>query len=223
MDNIIKVISIVLGSSFLAAYITALFSKKINDRNNSLKYITEERKNWRNFIKKMTVELISTNQAKKQTEIISELYLNLNPYDEDDLKIISVAEKFVNEKSYKEKNKKELLNLVSKLLKHDWERAKSEANSNYWPNKIIIITLIIWFIIRIMCYDSLLIKYIRQQSIFQGVFSKLCWLIIALGIAQILLKFLDKYLLKYSMYKKVRNMMFEVLNIPYREDNRHVI
>jgi len=214
MDDIIKIISIILGSSFLASLITALISKRNNDKNNTLKYVTDERQKWRILIKERVVELVTTSEDEIKQKIIAELQLNLNPNDKEDIKIITAIKKIVSEPNDSEKNKAEVLNLVAKLLKHDWERAKVEASNSFWSHKVIVATSITWFVVRIVFYDSTIVYYIRNQNYFKGMFSKLCFIIIIICTLHIILKNIDKY---FSKKVKYRNIIFKFLGIPVRE------
>lgn len=45
-----KIIIAILGSGVLSALVTAILKNRQDDRNNSLNYITKERKKWRSKI-----------------------------------------------------------------------------------------------------------------------------------------------------------------------------
>lgn len=56
---------------------------------------------------------------------MSEFYLLLNPYDIDNKEVLETMKESVLNPS--EMQARKLLALVSRLLKHDWERAKAES------------------------------------------------------------------------------------------------
>lgn len=75
-----------LVSGFLGAFITAMISKKNNDNNNALKYITEERQKWREEIRRIAEELYDNDSNYEQ--IKAKLQVRLNPIDNYDNEII---------------------------------------------------------------------------------------------------------------------------------------
>lgn len=124
----------ILSSAVLAGLIVYFQT----NRDNKLKYITEERKNWRERIKKLISELISLlknydsdkNDKKEIDRILVELRLNLNPLDREDIKIIQTLDEI--EISLEKLDNKKLNILVEQvqfLLKFEWEKAKNEAKN----------------------------------------------------------------------------------------------
>lgn len=75
----------------ISALISITSNLVINNKNNSLKYITEERKNWRKYLRDECPKLISDKYKKDWDEIVYRLELNLNPYDIDDINILILA------------------------------------------------------------------------------------------------------------------------------------
>lgn len=60
----------------------------------------------------------------------TEIRLRINPKDEEDQKIVKCMKNIIEgDENTQEKDKEKLEELVSNLLKHDWERAKREASS----------------------------------------------------------------------------------------------
>ncbi|KZE65052.1 hypothetical protein AV545_03780 [Paenibacillus jamilae] len=135
-------ISTILASSVFASTITALIAnfitKKNNDKNLSLKYITEERAKWRQFVK-VSASKIYSNKYESEYEkkqLIAHLIFSLNPLKVKgnllDLKIISLLE-IIESGDDNELILKEFRDCIGILLKHDWERSKDEAGTT---NKI---------------------------------------------------------------------------------------
>ncbi len=46
-----EIISVILGSAVISAFVSSLFSYFTNRKNNTLRHITEERKTWREKIR----------------------------------------------------------------------------------------------------------------------------------------------------------------------------
>ncbi|MGL5593018.1 MAG: hypothetical protein ACRDDH_03660, partial [Cetobacterium sp.] len=152
----------ILSSAVLAGLIVYFQT----NRDNKLKYITEERKNWRERIKKLISELISLlknydsdkNDKKEIDRILVELRLNLNPLDREDIKIIQTLDEI--EISLEKLDNKKLNILVEQvqfLLKFEWEKAKNEAK-----NKNLVLEIGISIIILLNVY---LIKFEKIDSI----------------------------------------------------------
>ncbi|WP_143159586.1 hypothetical protein [Paracoccus solventivorans] len=119
MASIITVIT-----SIVVSYATAKLTSYSKD-------VTGERKEWRDQIRKMAVEavrLMQLNETKSQRfmDIVSEFQIRLNPDDRDDKDIlISLRASMNGPNSILEAK---FLAQISRLLKHDWERAKSESS-----------------------------------------------------------------------------------------------
>jgi len=143
----IKIITAIVGSSVLSAIITSLFTKSSKDKSNKLQYITNERKLWRDDIRKAAVE-VRKEGGDKQKEIMFKtiqeaktyFQVRLNPEDAEDNKLL---ECFDISKNTISNNFEEY---VARLLKHDWERVKKESDQHFLKIYYVIIafaTLII--------------------------------------------------------------------------------
>lgn len=91
----------------------------------------EERRKWREKIRDITIQavtLINAGKAKSEEyqTISSNFQLLLNPDDNDDRDIIETLRKGI-QNPYEDLAPM-LLAQVSRLLKHDWERAKFESS-----------------------------------------------------------------------------------------------
>lgn len=107
----------------IVAYLTARASSYSKD-------VVEERRNWREKIRTLSVEaakLIREGKGKtdEYIEIVSEFRLRLNPDDDDDQEIMACLWRCRDGGS--EQDARELLARVARLLKHDWDRAVWEA------------------------------------------------------------------------------------------------
>lgn len=136
-----KTLGIILSSGFFVALITAIFTKLSKDKTDKLQYITNERKQWRDDIRKATLEvkkINDENQTDKMFNTFQEaktyFQVRLNPEDTEDNKLLDCFDIMNNEitDNFDE--------YVARLLKHDWERVKKETNHNFLkPYSIVIL------------------------------------------------------------------------------------
>jgi hypothetical protein len=126
-------LSTVLTSGVVAALISGLVTLRKNERNIIIENITQERTKWRNEIREKNIEVQKafTNASKKDElkTIKSELRLLLNPIDPLDQDIIDELDTLIKNGS-KEDDVERFTVKLSLLLKHDWERAKQEADAS---------------------------------------------------------------------------------------------
>lgn len=131
-----EMIRFILTSTVLAGIVSATVSLVTNKKNNRLKYITEDRRSWREEIRNIVDELEDA-KFDKQTihKVLQKLKVRINPYGKTDNDIMHDAHiwKNINEiekiKTYEEFREKKdaLVVYLSLLLKYDWERAKKEV------------------------------------------------------------------------------------------------
>lgn len=127
----------ILLSAFLASLVTAIVTWANKEKENNLRYITEDRRRWREEIRAIVDELESIKISNKQ-KLLSKLKVRINPYGmiEDDVlkdshiwNLICEMEK-TSKYSELMKEKDELIFCLSLLLKYDWERAKREVSGD---------------------------------------------------------------------------------------------
>lgn len=139
MDKIISAVIALIG-----VIVTAIVTYLIARRESKLKYITEERQNWRNELREIAVNIESKNGADLKNEL-TKLKVRLNAYGMTNVKTSkddsyyhqdSHIFKIINQdkgcftKNGLELNpdeKEKLINYLSFLLKYDWERGKAEV------------------------------------------------------------------------------------------------
>lgn len=147
-----KLLEIALSS----VVIVAIIEMTIQNKKNSLHYVTNERNEWRRAMKRITVKIYDSDSSHIGS-VLTELKVNLNSYgrhdtyaedkalnlykDEHIWKEIDYIEK--NCIKYKDENllkvhKEKLISYLSLLLKFDWERSKKEV----YPAKAAFISVI---------------------------------------------------------------------------------
>ncbi|MBI4190945.1 MAG: hypothetical protein HY525_10460 [Betaproteobacteria bacterium] len=124
----------VLGSSVVAGLVAALVTLRTSERGIKIENITKERAKWREKVREKALEVHKAAQSGKKDRLL-ELYLEfsliLNPIDGEDHAILTVLETISTNPSSEEKLKEFVVRLAL-LLKHDWERAKLEAEPVWW-------------------------------------------------------------------------------------------
>ena len=136
MNTIITII----GSSAFIGIVTLILNWAQNRKNNSLNYITEERKVWREKIREIAAGIEKCKyQGKEENNIeqyLSRLEMNINPYGRTfqtdyaiDGHVWNVIEEIRRSDSENRfiQNRKLLLEYLSLMLKEDWERSKGEV------------------------------------------------------------------------------------------------
>ncbi|QWU14283.1 hypothetical protein SAMN04487895_101581 [Paenibacillus sophorae] len=132
-DLLNKLLTIAFPVSLVTALFANLINKVSNDKNQSLKYITEERAKWREFVKISASKIYSGEYNEKETEkyTITHLILSLNPlqYTSDNNLDNRIRELLgmIERGNRKQEVLEEFRYCVGTLLKYDWERSKNEA------------------------------------------------------------------------------------------------
>lgn len=142
MGQITSGISVLLGSAVVSTVITTIFNQYNNSRNNKIKYITEERKFWREEIKSISKKIQKcefNGTGKRNIEIyLTELEVNINSYGrgksrsaKEDAYIWNEIDAIreVNREEKFKKHKELLIYYISLMIKEDWDRSKQEVIS----------------------------------------------------------------------------------------------
>jgi hypothetical protein len=126
----------VLSSSVLAGLIAALVSLRTTERGIKIENVTKERAKWREKVRDRALELHRAATAGNKVRI-AELHLEfsliLNPNDCEDRKILSAIARVAVQAN--DETLKEIAVRLGLLLKHDWERAKREAEPAWWRGR----------------------------------------------------------------------------------------
>lgn len=132
MSEPLSTIEIVLTSSVIAGVVSAFVSVWTSQRKISIENITKERKEWREKIRRKSLEVHEAFLSRNSNDLSRlkvEFSLILNPKtkDNDDIEILECI-KLPDEG--KELHASDLfVQKIAFLLKHDWERSKLEAGS----------------------------------------------------------------------------------------------
>ncbi|CAE6903806.1 hypothetical protein ACOMICROBIO_FLGHMIGD_01625 [Vibrio sp. B1FLJ16] len=172
----------VLGSGGIAAFFTMLFTRKSHEDNVTLKYVTDERRKWRENIKVIMGDLCDAVHAprlhdvhiQKTRKLATLLKLNLNNVSSESLDrdILRLLNKLCKNPQYiyfqcLEKQ-------ICTLLKHDWERAKLEADTRSISITTIgLASLVIWGGFSTLLLDSKLVGKLQSYSLLAGIYEEL--------------------------------------------------
>jgi hypothetical protein len=127
----------VLTSDVLAAVVSGLVALRNSERKIVIENITQERTKWRDKIREKNLQAQEAFQSKEYRKIKtigSELRLLLNPVDPLDQDILREINLLCSEGA-KDADIERFSIKLCLLLKHDWERAKQEANASVFCNR----------------------------------------------------------------------------------------
>lgn len=190
-----------IATGVLAAIVTGLFTKNIADKKHSIENITQERKKWRDEMREATLAVRCLSEHchnQRPNKISFNSYgearaffaTRLNPYDEEDKKILKILEKMSRIHKTKKQNSCihcnlegfydiykdddsncyclccQFENAMSQLLKHDWERAKKEVNKSTQLSFLFFLGIFLLYIFWFMYIDFHKID-LNMNSIFK--------------------------------------------------------
>ncbi|WP_085276212.1 hypothetical protein [Pseudogulbenkiania subflava] len=125
MDTTINLLS----STVMAALVAALVSLRTNERKINIENVTQERAKWRGAIRALADGLVKATREGDNQAIeyfCTQLSLNVNPFDNEDKGLIQAVKQLTTTEN-KDYQLSEVIDRISLLLKHDWERAKRES------------------------------------------------------------------------------------------------
>lgn len=221
--------------TFFTGFLGGIFSQKKDDKTNELQYVTSERKEWRNTLREIIPQLLNPPLDVlgylNKTEIIkleyfkTQIQIRFNPFDKNDNEIIDNIKKYINElkdKKFEEskKTKEELENQFASLLKHDWERVKSETKMKSFLASINII-LFSLFLLWIKCEIYFLLNSCKCQCMFSTNFSAVTCILTKGIVFLVFLSILKKtfaYIISEIEEKcKFNKFMNKIFKINYRK------
>ncbi|EJD6473790.1 hypothetical protein V6478_001266 [Providencia rettgeri] len=124
--------------TFLGVIVTALATLRVAHISFRSKNVNEQRILWREHVRELTSIIVSSSKCDIKKEAIAKLTTRLNPVDERDKKIIEIGHTLISNKN--QKNSDKFVELVSLMLKYDWERCKLESMFFPWCYEVVINT-----------------------------------------------------------------------------------
>lgn len=189
----------IIGSGGLIALFTTILTKVGTDKGYELKHIVDERKSWREEIRK-EVERVGKDRTKENlNQLKTFLSLRLNPTDTADLEIIKDIEMLLYHNSDFYWNS--LLKKISKLLKHDWERSKREVRAVNLIIQIIFVSFYTKIIFSIDSFKNLLLKLNFNLKAIEKLSLAICIYFLGILILHITFKKIIKYIVSNKFRK----------------------
>lgn len=118
-----------ISSSVVAGLIGALVAVRNSERKIQVENVTAERAKWRTVMRTLAADLTVAAQINDQQKVAllcGQLELNLNPFDREDQALVVTAKRLSDSDKVTD-HLKEFGVRMALLLKHDWDRAKREA------------------------------------------------------------------------------------------------
>ena len=117
-------------AAILGAILGAIVSVWTVTRTIRHKSVIEERQKWRDTLRELVPNLISTADASERVRIRNAVALRLNPNDDADVRAVESIDGFLADSS--QRRGLEIVEMFQRLFKLDWERAKIEASFRPW-------------------------------------------------------------------------------------------
>ena len=182
-------IQLVLEVSAIATVISAIISYLTFRRSSNLTYVTHERKEWREAIRKIAEDLEKTPYENRDNVLVKlKTKINAYGYDGKDevkdahiWKLIERMEKCEEAEDYIPL-KKRMAFYLSALLKYDWERSKKEVYGNvlqFIGRIFAVVAFALFFIALVQQYKENLIEVLPDILI---VLFLLIWAVIVVSL-----------------------------------------
>ena len=213
LDLFIKNSGVILSSGLFASLITLLFTRYDGDKKIITEHITKERQLWREQIRSLVVQVNNAYQLAKWDDLLgieAQFHVLINPYDENDQDILRALKKIRTDPDKNEHTLNIFNKLVSRLLKHDWDRVKSETSFFITARGIFL--AFIAFVFTVPMLFRLFNEYLTEQTAL--IFILGC--ILGLPIAyEYFLTLLDEFVA--SKFKNGSRFIHWLKNKAYRE------
>ncbi|MEY8201286.1 MAG: hypothetical protein RPS47_18770 [Colwellia sp.] len=202
--SVIDLLPAIIGSGVIAAFVTALFSKMVLDKKIRIENITNDRKEWREKIRNLTIEVVKAYQEKDKNEmqrLKAEFAIRLNPDDSDDQYILCSLNS-IYRVVWNEYSLERFCKGIACLLKHDWDRSKKESTIKASPQTLAMATLAAGLIF--LMAQCLIDFFQLPQAVFIGFVLLLIFLFPALFDCCIARPFSDSKFVAYWTHSVVR-------------------
>ena len=100
--------------------------------------IIQQRAAWRDAVRSIIAQAVSNEDKATARRLGAELALRMNPNDDpdkDDVELVRLVRSLERETARNEEVRDRILALAAHILKHDWTRAKWEANGWFWEEE----------------------------------------------------------------------------------------
>lgn len=138
----------VLSATVIAAIVSAWFSYVGSRKEHQLKYITDDRKQWRTEIRRIASELQNVT-GEDESRLFEDLGMYINPYGIETENVmkdghiwrqIEIIKQCEDEDMEGHKSRLKLFLML--LLKYDWERSKEEIIGNRLKSVVMFLSFV---------------------------------------------------------------------------------
>ena len=121
----------------LAAVITLFGVLATNRSRLAEDNVIKQRAEWRDAVRSLIAQAVVVDDEKEARRIWCELALRMNPDDptKDDVELVSLVKDLQSDAGRSKQVRERIVLLASRILKHDWTRAKWEAQGWFWEDE----------------------------------------------------------------------------------------
>lgn len=214
-------------SGALSGLITGWFAFGSTDKKNQLEHITTERRKWRDCMREIIPEFLYGKEDingefkeisnSKRKAILAAVKIRLNPFDENDIEIVSLMSDYIENQIPEIATKIE--DAVARLLKHDWDRVRKETKmkSPFSLGNIallLIYLLIIRSEIYTLFFETTMPQCTSTFDIYLCIIFKSLLFIIILTALRKIWKLIKNLIENQTRHNSVLNILF---NLNYRK------
>ncbi|WP_242096729.1 hypothetical protein [Sphingomonas sp. CROZ-RG-20F-R02-07] len=100
--------------------------------------VIKQRAEWRGAVRLLISEAVNIENEKDARRIWAEIALRMNPDEDpkkDDAELVALVRDLSREENRTDDRRERIVNLAAHILKHDWTRAKWEAQGWFWEEE----------------------------------------------------------------------------------------
>lgn len=98
----------------------------------------KQRAEWRSAVRSLIAEAVNVDNEKDARRIWAEIALRMNPDNDpnkDDTELVALVRDLNREENRTDERREQIVDLAAHILKHDWTRAKWEAQGWFWEEE----------------------------------------------------------------------------------------
>lgn len=122
----------------LAALITLAGALITSRWRSAEENVIKQREKWRDAVRSLIAEAVNVDTPKDARRIWAALALRMNPEDDldkDDAELVALVKGLEEEAGRTPERYARIVHLAARILKHDWTRAKWEAQGWFWESE----------------------------------------------------------------------------------------
>ena len=100
--------------------------------------VIKQREKWRDAVRCLIAQAVNVDTPEGARRIWAELALRMNPEDDldkDDAELVALVKGLEEGSGRTPETRTRIVHLAARILKHDWTRAKWEAQGWFWENE----------------------------------------------------------------------------------------